>query len=145
MFMPNFRRYNMSRHKITDGLHQKADGRWELSEIINGKRYWFSSLDPAKVWEKRDEAIKKSAVKKTEKDLGPLFDEVADAYEIKLGKMKYGTQRAYEPMILRAKEWFKGKRMHEIEPYMISQFLQSLSGMAHTTVSNQKTVVNAIF
>jgi integrase len=35
--------------------------------------------------------------------------------------------------------------MREIEPYMISEFLQSISSMAKTTVSNQKSVLNAIF
>ena len=34
----------MSRHKITDGLHQRADGRWERKEKINGKMRWFSSI-----------------------------------------------------------------------------------------------------
>lgn len=35
--------------------------------------------------------------------------------------------------------------MKEIMPYMISQFLSGMSTNAHTTVSNQKTVINAIF
>lgn len=135
----------MPRRKITDGLHQKSDGRWELSETISGKRRWFTSRDPAEVWEKRDVALKESALVKEEKDAGPLFEEVADVYEEAVCKMKNGTQKSYLPSIKRAKDWFSGKRMREVEPYMIAQFLQSLSGMAKTTVSNQKTVVNAIF
>lgn len=70
---------------------------------------------------------------------------VSAAYREKLDGMKYGTQRAYLPMVVRAEKWFQGKRMREIEPYMVSEFLQSVSGMAKTTVSNQKTVLNAIF
>ncbi len=135
----------MARNKATDGLHKKSDGRWELSEIINGERRWFSSVSPEKVWAKRDEAIKESANKQTEKDLGPLFETVSDAYEAVVDKMKTGTQKSYLPAIKRAREHFKDQRMREIEPYMIAQFLKSLSGMAHTTVSNQKTVINAIF
>lgn len=135
----------MAKNKITDGLRQKSNGVWERAEIIDGKRQWFSSLDPEEVWKKRNAAIGKAETEQKERDLGPLFENVADAYEVHVDKMKNGTQKSYLPAIRRAREWFKGKRMREIEPYMIAQFLQSLSGMAHTTVSNQKTVVNAIF
>lgn len=135
----------MPKRKKTDGLHQKPDGRWELSEVIDGERHWFSSLDPEKVWEKRDDAIREAATKQEDKDLGPLFDDVSDAYQAAVDKMKNGTQKSYIPAIKRARNYFKGKRMREIEPYMIAQFLKSLSGMAQTTVSNQKTVINSIF
>lgn len=135
----------MAKRRNLEGLHQKADGRWELSEVIDGKRRWFSSRDPDEVWEKRDEAIKESAKQQEEKEAGPCFELVADAYKAQVDKMKNGTQKSYLPAIKRARERFEGKRMREIEPYMIAQFLQSLSGMARTTVSNQKTVINAIF
>lgn len=135
----------MPKNKITDGLHQKANGVWERAEIINGKRRWFSSLDPAEVWKKRNAALGKSEEEQKEKDLGPLFEEVADTYEESVRSMKYGTQRSYLPAIARARKAFGEKRMREIEPYMISEFLQSISAMAKTTVSNQKTVLNAIF
>lgn len=133
------------RNKITDGLRQKKNGVWERAEIISGKRRWFSSLDPLEVWEKRNAAITAVEVERAETDSGPLFEIVAEAYEEKVKEMKYGTQKAYLPAIARVRARFQGKRMREIEPYMIAQFLQSLSGMAHTTVSNQKTVINAIF
>lgn len=135
----------MAKNKATDGLRQKANGVWERAEIINGKRRWFSSLDPEEVWKKRNAALGETELEQKEKDLGPLFEIVSDAYEIEVGKMKVGTQKSYLPAIKRAREHFKGQRMREIEPYMIAQFLKSLSGMAHTTVSNQKTVINAIF
>ncbi|HVI43137.1 MAG TPA: site-specific integrase, partial [Anaerovoracaceae bacterium] len=135
----------MAKRKVTDGLRQKENGVWERAEIINGKRRWFSSLDPGEVWKKRNAALGESETEQKEKDSGPLFEVVADAYQTKVDKMKYGTQKSYLPAIKRARDHFQGNRMHEIEPYMIAQFLQSLSGMAHTTVSNQKTVINAIF
>lgn len=135
----------MAKKKITDGLRQKPNGTWELSEIIDGKRRWFSSKDPAEVWEKRNAAIADAHLKREEKDLGPLFETVADKYEELVDTMKAGTQKSYKPAILRAKRYFAGKRIREIEPYMISMFLESISGMAHTTVSNQKTVINSIF
>lgn len=135
----------MAKKKLTDGLRQKANGTWELSEIIDGKRRWFSSKDPAKVWEKRDAAIVEAQLKQGEKELGPLFETVSSKYEEIVDTMKAGTQKSYKPAIRRANEYFKGKRMREIEPYMISLFLDSVSGMAHTTVSNQKTVINSIF
>lgn len=135
----------MAKKKLTDGLRQKANGTWELSEIIGGKRRWFSSKDPVKVWEKRDAAIVEAQLKQGEKELGPLFETVSAKYEEIVDTMKAGTQKSYKPAIRRANEYFKGKRMREIEPYMISLFLDSVSGMAHTTVSNQKTVINSIF
>lgn len=135
----------MARRKITDGLRQKANGTWELSETIGGKRRWFSSKDPAEVWEKRNAAIAETYNKEEEISLGPLFEEVADRYEEKVDQMKAGTQKSYRPAVTRARDYFEGKRMREIEPYMISLFLDSVSGMAHTTVSNQKTVINSIF
>ena len=135
----------MPKNKLTDGLRQKSNGVWERSEIINGKRRWFSSLDPAEVWKKRNEALGEVEAQEEEKSKGPLFEEVLDVYEKKVSEMKNGTQKSYLPAIRRARAEFSGKRMREIEPYMISMFLKSLSSMARTTVSNQKTVLNAVF
>mgnify|MGYP000853082239 CR=1 FL=1 len=135
----------MPKKKITDGLRQKKNGTWERAETIDGERRWFSSKDPAKVWEKRNAALGKAANKQVEKDKGPLFKEVADVYEEHVRNMKYGTQRSYLPAIARAKKHFGAFHMREIEPYMISEFLKGMSAMAKTTVSNQKTVINAIF
>lgn len=135
----------MARKKITDGLHQRADGRWEKKEKINGKMRWFSSMDPAEVWEKRDAAIIAAKSEKVKEEIGPTFKEVADAYLGRVMEMKHGTQRSYLPAIARAKKQFGEFHMREIEPYMISEYLESISSMAKTTVSNQKTVINAIF
>ena len=135
----------MSRAKITDGLRQKKNGVWERAEVINGKRRWFSSLDPEEVWRKRNAALGEAEDAAAEEDLGPLFETVSDAYQEQVEKMKYGTRRSYLPAIKRARSHFEGKRMREVEPYMISEFLKSMAGMAHTTVSNQKTILNGIF
>lgn len=135
----------MPKRKITEGLHQRADGRWERTETINGKRRWFADKSPAKVWEKRDKAIQEAALESEEKELGPFFEEVAELYREKVMQMKYGTQKSYLPAIARAEDYFSGKRMREIEPYMIAQFLQRMASQAKTTVSNQKTVINSIF
>lgn len=135
----------MSRSKITDGLRLKPNGVYERSEIIKGERCWFSSKDPEVVWRKRNAALGAAKEEQTEIDNGPLFEVVADAYEEQVYKMKNGTQKSYLPAIKRARDRFSGQRMREIEPYMIAQFLQTLSSMARTTVSNQKTVLNSIF
>lgn len=135
----------MAKHKLTDGLRQKPNGVWERSEVIDGKRRWFSSTDPEEVWRKRNQALGESEREQQDKTLGPLFEVVADEYEAKVEKMKNGTQKSYFPAIRRAKERFSGLHMREIEPYMIAEFLTSISTMAQTTVSNQKTVLNAIF
>ncbi len=135
----------MPKSKITDGLRQKKNGVWERAEIIDEKRRWFSSKDPEEVWRKRNAALGAAETEQEEKDKGPLFEEVADAYEENVYNMKYGTQKVYLPAIRRAKERFGNRRIKEIEPYEIAEFLKSLSSMARTTVLNQKTVLNAIF
>ena len=48
----------MSRKKTTDGLRLKPNGVWEMSQVINGKRKWFSDKDPALVWQKRDDYLR---------------------------------------------------------------------------------------
>lgn len=107
--------------------------------------HWFSSIDPAEVWEKRDKAIAAVGQEEAEKESGPTFNEVADVYETSVYDMKYGMQKVYLPAIKRAKARFGEQRIKEIEPYEIAEFLKSLSSMARTTVLNQKTVLNAIF
>ncbi len=135
----------MAKKKITDGLRLKPNDVYERAEVINGKRRWFSSKDPEEVWRKRNAALGEAENEQVEKDEGPLFSTVADAYEERVRNMKYGTQRSYLPAITRARGTFGEKHMREIEPYMISEFLQGISSMAKTTVSNQKSVLNAIF
>ena len=135
----------MPRSKITDGLRQKANGSWERSEYINGKRRWFADADPAKVWEKRDAAIRQIEIDEELRSLGPTFNEVADVYEEQVRNMKNGTQKSYLPAIKRARDYFGSMRMKDIEPYAVATFLQTVTSMARTTVSNQKTVLNGIF
>lgn len=135
----------MSKKKLTEGLTQRANGQWVRAEQINGERRFFTSFDPAKVWEKRDAAVAAAKHEKVEEEAGPTFSDVADVYEETVRDMKYGTQKVYLPAIKRAKARFGEQRIKEIEPYEIAEFLKSLSSMARTTVLNQKTVVNAIF
>lgn len=133
--------------KPTEGLHQRPNGVWEKQERIHGKKKSFSSKDPMEVWRKRAEylaSLEQGEEKQIEIELGPLFEEVASAYEEKVLEMKAGTIKAYRPAVIRAREYFKGKRMKEIEPCEIKEFLEGL-GLAHTTTSNQKSVLNAIF
>lgn len=143
------RKYCPNPKDPTDGLKLRNNGVWEKIETIDGVRKSFSSKDPIQVWKKRAEYITskkiKSEEKETELEHGPLFDDVADKYEAEVYERKYGTQRAYLPAIKRAKEHFSGRRMNDIAPWEIKAFLTSLSGFAHTTVSNQKTVINSIY
>ena len=134
----------MPRHKATDGLYLRKDGRYSKMVTIDGAPQWFTSKDPAKVQEKVKAAKSRSAPEEKQ-DVGPTFNEVADIYEERVLNMKAGTQRSYLPAIARAKEALGEKHMREIEPYMISQFLKNIGSSAHTTVSNQKTVINSIF
>lgn len=136
----------MSKNKLTDGLRLMPNGTtWSRAEIISGKRRFFYDKEPAEVWRKRDEAKEAARSKKAQLDAGPLFNEVAEAYQRRVDAMKHGTQISYLPAIKCACGFFAGRRMREIEPYMISEYLHTLSGMARTTVSNYKTVINNIF
>ena len=131
-----------------EGLHLKANGTYEKQLMVNGKRKSFSSTDPVMVWKKYAEYIasleQQQEQQQIEQDLGPLFEEVADRYEENVLEMKAGTIKAYRPAVIRARNHFAGRRMKEIEPWEIKAFLDGL-GMAHTTTSNQKSVINAIY
>ncbi len=140
----------MVKRKITDGLELRPDGLYRRSETIGGRRRFFASKDPAEVWAKIDRAKLAWAEQEREKcaqrELGPLFSEVADEYEKSIESRKSGLKRSYWPAIRRAREAFGEYRMREIEPYMIAEFLRGrMAGYAATTVSNQKTVINNIF
>ena len=132
----------------TEGLRQKANGVWERNEVIDGKRKSFSSRDPIEAWRKRSEYIITREERRQEEqlleELGPLFEDVAERYRAQVLEMKHGTQKSYLPGITRALGQFRGRRIKSIEPWEIKAFLTGLNG-AHTTVSNQKTVLNAIF
>lgn len=144
----NAKLYCPNAKKPEEGLRLRANGVYERLETIHGKRKSFSSRDPIEVWKKRAEYI--AALEKEQEEisltqsLGPLFEEVADAYEEIVCEMKHGTAKTYRPAVARAREHFKGKRMKEIEPWQIKEFLDELL-LAHTTTSNQKSVINGIF
>lgn len=116
--------------------------------MIFGRHKSFSSKDPIEVWRKRNEYVAAGELAQEEleaqEELGPLFEQVAERYETQVLKMKHGTQKSYLPAIKRATNYFSGQRVKEIQPYQIKAFLKSLN-MSHTTVSNQKTVLNEIF
>ena len=138
----------MGRKKITDGLRQKPNGVWELSQVIDGKRRWFSDKDPANVWKKRDDFLRNldDNPPDTAPDTGPLFKEVAEAYDTMVcNEMPHGTAKSYRPAIQRAVAYFGEQRMSEIEPYMVTKFLASLPYKGKKTVSNQRTVLNGIY
>ena len=143
------RKYCPNPKDPTEGLRLKSNGVWEKGEMICGKRKSFSSKDPIEVWKKRAQYMtvvqEERERREIEQTSGPLFEEVADRYEEQLLERKHGTQRAYLPALKRARECFQGRRMKEIEPWEIKAFLCALDRMAHTTVSNQKTVINAIY
>lgn len=136
---------------LTVGLFHRKDGRYQRKEIIGGVWKTFSAKTPAEVWGKiadaKEEHEEKEQQEKAKASAGPLFETVANEYEIIVSGMKEGTKRSYLPAIKRAKTEFGEYRMREIEPYMIAEFLRGpeMAGRAATTVSNQKTVINNIF
>ena len=71
----------MPKKKITDGMRQRPNGSWEMTEVIDGKRRWFSAKLPEDVLKKRDEALLEVERQKEQLKMGPFFEEVADAYQ----------------------------------------------------------------
>ena len=137
--------------KPEQGLQLKKNGTYELIKTNAGKQKSFSSKDPVLVWEKyanflqqQDESNMLSQQKLEEKERGPLFEIVAEKYKAQVEQMKNGTKRAYLPAIERVIKGFQGRRMKDIQPWEIKAFLREL-GLAKTTTSNQKTVINAIY
>lgn len=132
----------------TDGLRQKKNGVYERAEMIDGRRWSWSSRDPIEVWRKRAESLVQIEADAEEQQCieteGPLFSDVAEAYRAQVLEMKHGTQKSYLPAIERAVTAFADRRVLTIEPWEIKAFLSEMNA-AHTTVSNQKTVFNAIF
>lgn len=133
------------------GLRKKSNGTFELVRSINKRQRSFSSKHPEEVWEKYAAALSASENEEDDESLavdqsikGPLFNDVADKYEEYVRSMKNGTQKSYLPAIQRARARFGESHMKEIEPWQIKDFLKNL-GMAKTTVSNQKSVINSIY
>lgn len=65
--------------KPEQGLHRKANGVWEKTETIHGRRKSFSSRDPVEVWRKRAAYIaaaqEQAENEAADQALGPLFEE----------------------------------------------------------------------
>lgn len=142
----------MPKKKKTEGLVRRSNGSWQRAEWIGDKRRFFTAPTPDEVWQKveaaKEQYREEQRAAQEEKDLGPLFEVIADEYLADItATRRHGTLKAYIPCIKRAREHFAGYRMREIEPWMIATFLRSppLNIMAATTVSNQKTVINNIY
>lgn len=122
-------------------MKKRADGRYEKSIIIDGKRKIFYGSSPREITNKITHF-------KEEKEAGPLFSVLADEWEAEEEKrVEYNTMKPYRACVRRAKERFDGKRISEITPKQINTFILRLAeqGYAAKTVKHHLSVIKMIF
>lgn len=119
----------------------KEKGLIAKQVTIDGKRKVFYGRTAREVNQKMIEY-------KGEKEAGPLFDDVASAWWVQTEKtVKYGTLRSYKSSYDDAVKYFHGKRIAEIKPKSISNYLKWIkgNGKAQATIRNRHSVLNLIF
>lgn len=131
----------MAKRKAEIGLYKRPDDVYEKTKTVKGKRYNFYSKDPEEVWRQyysfQDQQTK-----------GPLFSVLGDEWYMQnLPNWRRGTVKAYNPALARAKDYFEGRRITEIEAPDVKNYLRWLKdkGFAEKTIKNHLTVVNGVF
>ena len=126
--------------KKLKGLSVRKDGVYVLSKTIDGQRHRFLSKDPAECYRKYNEWLDGNT-------RGAPFREIADQYErMKYDDIRHGTLKSYAPALRSAVQWFGDRRIKEITPYEVKQYLQSLGNTyAYKTVKNYKGQLSAVF
>lgn len=122
-------------------MKKRADGRYVETITIDGKRKFFYGASEREV--RRKIADFDAELKKY-----PSFSEIADEWKEEHFKdIEFGTKVSYEPAISRAKEFYSGYEINEIEPVDIRNILTYLSKKDYSqqTVRIQKIVLKQIF
>lgn len=123
----------------------RADGRVELSMVIDGKRRSFLGHTEKEAKQKMVAAIKASAEKKEQAD---LFEKVAEKWWVEYSrKVKPGTWRAYEANYTRMLDRFRGYHMDEITPAMVQLWLEWFAdrGYAQRSAKNAKSLLGLVY
>ena len=96
----------------------------------------------------KSELAKKLYAHQVKVDNGPLFSEIADAWEeFHYKKIEPTTAAAYAPHVARAKEFFEGEYIKDITPDRLQAFIeeQAERGYSKDTVRRSKTVLSKLF
>lgn len=96
----------------------------------------------------KSELAKKLYAHQVKVDNGPLFSEIADAWEdFHYKKIEPTTAAAYAPHVARAKDFFDGEYIKDITPDRLQAFIeeQAERGYSKDTVRRSKTVLSKLF
>lgn len=120
----------------------KSKGLW-IERVIgeDGKTHEVSAKT-------KSELAKKLYAHQVKVDNGPLFSEIADAWEeFHARKIEPTTAAAYAPHVARAKDFFDGEYIKDITPDRLQAFIdaQAERGYSKDTVRRSKTVLSKLF
>ena len=122
-------------------FQRKSDGLWvEVVQVAGRERRITAKSKSALLRKLRDYA--------TYQELGPKFEDVADAWEIAHSKdIAETTSGSYGPHVRRAKEYFAGERVSQITTAMCQAYIADLvaKDYARDTVRRAKNVLEQIF
>lgn len=125
---------------------KRSDGLWQeqLTVMEGGKKkqkYFYGKTKAA--------VLRKIADYEEVQDLGPAFSPIAEAWwEEQEQILAPNSQKCYKPAYKRVLTYFGEKRIKEVRPCDIADFLQDFvnsTGAADKTARNQLIVVNQIF
>ena len=122
-------------------MHQRKDGRWEDTVIINGKRKHFYGLTKAEV-------KRKVAAYTEEAERGKSFRSAADewdtAHRLEVTPNAHGT---YIAPLRRAVDFFGDTPVNDITAAQVSAFIRKMAdqGFARRTVQLHRDMLNMVF
>lgn len=127
-------------------MTQRKDGIWQqaMTVIVDGRRvqkYFYGKT--------KADVLRKIQDYKDEQASGPTFGAVADEWwEHHEPTLATNTTKSYKPALARAKEQFGSRRIRQILPTEINQFLKAFikeKSAAKKTATTQRMVINLIF
>lgn len=126
-------------------MTQRKDGLWQqsMTVIVNGRKvqkYFYGKT--------KADVLRKIQDYKDEQASGPTFGAVADEWwEQHEPTLAVNTTKSYKPALARAKEHFGKRRLQQILPTEVNQFLRAFikeKNAARKTAATQLMVLNLI-
>ncbi len=126
-------------------MYQRPDGLYEKKITIGDKRVTFRGKSEREVFQK-------IAAYSAEDAAGPLFETVAEEWYQKqqelfqMEKRSYNTLKGYRPAKNNAIDFFKGKRVKELQPMECARYAKYLASRfcGEHTVANKLSVLHLI-
>ena len=126
-------------------MTRRKDGLWQqsMTVLVNGRKtqkYFYGRT--------KAEVLQKIQAYKDNQSAGPTFDAVADEWwEQHEPTLAPNTTKGYRPALRRAKEQFGARRIRQITPAEINQYMRDFAkkiNAAHKTAATQLMVINLI-